>query len=394
MRWAAAAILSAWSCIMFPNWAGADSLASQLDNLLRKKGLQTVDTVVPVLVQSVARAADFPTVATGPDFAYEYRPDSIGFERSVRPLSPVLVETAQTVGRHVLQIGGSSLWTKFNRLDGKLLEHTEANFTFTGETAEGQPLRIPGTLKFDAFTIQDFVFSAFATYGVTDRWDVGLVIPGVFTMLEARGQREVEIDNTSIPLDRFDIDDSKLGIGDVLLRSKYVFYPNNGLSVAPTLALRMPTGNQANFQGTGDTTVTPGLTATHTNGRFGFFASAGVDVPPSDLERTAVRYGTALSFRILAQLSLIAEVSGRSTLVDDTFFVVVPVSPSVPLDAPSPFVRRLPATIPRADAVDGAIGLKARLLPGYVGFVSVIFPLTKGGATAPVTPLAGVEIHF
>src|SRR5262249_26015245 len=244
VRWFATVLLATASVMTIER-----ALATQLDDLLRRKGFQTTDTVVPVLLQTVARAADFPTAASGPDFVYEYRPETGTFERSTRPFSPVLVEAARTVGRHVLQIGASFLWSDFNRLDGALLRNTRPTFSFVTPplTPTGPPRPIPGALTFDRFGIEDFVFSGLVTYGVTERWDVGLVVPGVATTLRVTGQSQVRVEKETIPLNRFDIDDSKLGVGDIILRTKYVFEPGGGMTIAPTFALRMPSGNQDNF---------------------------------------------------------------------------------------------------------------------------------------------------
>ena len=384
MRWIAAVLAAAAALIMVGGRAAADSLASQLDNLVSTKGFQRTDPIVPTLVRTVARSADFPTAATGPDFAYEYRPDTGGFERSTRPLNPVLVEAAQTIGRNALQIGVSMLWSGLNRQNGGLLSNTRAGFEFRGSTSEG-PVRIPGTLTFDEFRIEDFVFSGLVSYGITDRWDVGLVVPGVLTSLQAQGRSTAHVvgQNLTLTLDRFDIDDSKLGLGDILLRTKYALDPVWGIAVAPTLVLRLPTGNPNDFQGLGDTTLTPGIAATRSGERLGFYADAGFEFNADDLSRSAFRYGMALSVRMLESASIVAELTGKSTVTDDTF--------SVPVAGTT---RQLPASVPRSDIVSGAVSVKARLLPRSVAYVSVLFPLTKDGVTAPVTPIGGVEIHF
>ncbi len=385
MRGIAAGVAVTMAITMVVERATAASLATQLDDLLTHKGFQQVDTIVPTLVRTVARSADFPIAATGPDFAYEYRPETGTFERSARPFNPVLIEVPQTLGLHVLQIGISMLWSGFNRQDGGLLRNTKAGFTFTGTTPENETVPIPGNLTFNDFRIEDFVFSGVVTYGITERWDVGLVVPAVLTTLKAQGRSTVRIagENLLVTLDRFDIDDSKLGVGDVLLRTKYALDPLWGITFAPVFVLRLPTGNPNNFQGIGDTTLTPGVAAMHSGERVGFYADAGFEFDADDLSRSAFRYGMALSVRILKYASIIAELTGKSTVSDDTF--------SVRLAGTS---RELPASILRSDIVSGAVSVKARVLPGCVAYAGALFPLTKDGVTTPVTPLAGLEFHF
>src|SRR5690242_18361756 len=153
--------------------AHAASLAAQLDDLIRRRGLQPTDVIVPTLAESVARGADFPTAASTPTFVIEFSNQEAEVPTSVaRPLSPVVVDAAQSVKGGTLQIGGTFLWSEFNRIDGALLSNTQAPFVFRGQTPEGDPLFIPGTLKFDRFGIENVVLAGLATYGITDRWDV------------------------------------------------------------------------------------------------------------------------------------------------------------------------------------------------------------------------------
>ena len=112
--------------------------------------------------------------------------------------------------------------------------------------------------------------------------------------------------------------------------------------------------------------------------------------PPEDLDLVGFRYGMAASVRVLPSVSLVGEVTGRSTITDETISVPFGAPGRIPLGG----AVEVPATLPRSDVVAGSVGIKARLLPHCVGYVSVIFPLVKDGVTAPVTPIGGVELMF
>src|SRR5262249_19834800 len=156
VRWFATVLLATASVMTIER-----ALATQLDDLLRRKGFQTTDTVVPVLLQTVARAADFPTAASGPDFVYEYRPETGTFERSTRPFSPVGVGPARPAGRHAPQTGPLSLGGAFIRRDAPPPRNPGPPSSFPPPplTPTGPPRPIPGALTFDRFGIEDFVFS-------------------------------------------------------------------------------------------------------------------------------------------------------------------------------------------------------------------------------------------
>ena len=386
MRGIAAGVAVTMAITMVVERATAASLATQLDDLLTHKGFQQVDTIVPTLVGTRWREA--PTsrsprpVRTSPTSTVpKLAPSSEARDRSTQSSSRYPRPWVCMFSRLGYRCCGAVSIGQ----DGGLLRNTKAGFTFTGTTPENETVPIPGNLTFNDFRIEDFVFSGVVTYGITERWDVGLVVPAVLTTLKAQGRSTVRIagENLLVTLDRFDIDDSKLGVGDVLLRTKYALDPLWGITFAPVFVLRLPTGNPNNFQGIGDTTLTPGVAAMHSGERVGFYADAGFEFDADDLSRSAFRYGMALSVRILKYASIIAELTGKSTVSDDTF--------SVRLAGTS---RELPASILRSDIVSGAVSVKARVLPGCVAYAGALFPLTKDGVTTPVTPLAGLEFHF
>ena len=93
----------------------------------------------------------------------------------------------------------------------------------------------------------------------------------------------------------FGIDDESTGVGDLLLRTKYHFFTSNGFNLASGLALRIPTGDENNFQGLGDVVLTPYLALSQEWSRFAFHFQAGFDVNADDTERSRARYGIGLT---------------------------------------------------------------------------------------------------
>jgi outer membrane putative beta-barrel porin/alpha-amylase len=71
------------------------------------------------------------------------------------------------------------------------------------------------------------------------------------------------------------VDDDATGVGDLLLRTKYHFLSLNGFNLASGLSLRLPTGDEDDFQGLGDVVVTPYLTVSQEYGRFDFHLQVG-----------------------------------------------------------------------------------------------------------------------
>ena len=380
MRWSAVVVAAGLigCAARRPLWAA--SLAGQLDAIIRGKAFQPIDVEVPLLERTVLQGADFPVAATTPDFAYRFDPDQGVYERVPKSAGPLFLDTADTVGKRVLEVGLSFLFSEFARRDGKRLPGTVPRFRFRGEPVTGRAFDLLGKLVFDRFDLSASVLSLSATYGLTARWDVGAVVQGVRTALDARGRTELTVQGVTVPLERVAIDDTKIGFGDVLLKTKYSFGEVWGFAVAPALTLRIPTGDTENFQGLGDFTVGPRLFISRQIGPHAVHADLGTAVDADDLRGSKASYGVGVSLRVWEGISLLGELFGKSAFVADEFKV----------EGPLPAV----ATLPRTDIVDAAIGIKTHLLKSGVAFVSVVLPVTSDGIRAEAVPVGGIELTF
>ena len=117
------------------------------------------------------------------------------------------------------------------------------------------------------------VFAFFANYGLTDRWDVGIVVPVISVDARASAHAEVvPVSGTAGIHSFFGQDElqnsatggSETGIGDVVVRTKYNFLRDQG--AAPDLSLlaqvTAATGDEKKLlQGTGETRYKAGLIA-------------------------------------------------------------------------------------------------------------------------------------
>jgi hypothetical protein len=368
-----------WCSVEGPLWAA--SLADQLDAILRQKAFQPLDVEVPLLERTVLQGADFPLASTTPDFAYRFDPDLGVYERVPKSAGPLFVDTADTVGEKALEVGASLLFSEFTRRDGDRLPGTVPRFNFLTKAVGEQSIALRGKLVFDRFDLSASALSLSVTYGVTARWDVGAIVQAVETVLDARGRTEINVQGFTVPLERFAIDDTKFGVGDVLLKTKYVLGEVQRFAVAPSLTLRIPTGRTENFQGLGDFFVTPGLLISRQIGPHAVHTELGIAANANDLGGSKARYGIGASLRVREGISILLELVGKSALVEQAFEVET-----------APF--RGVATLPRTDIVDTAIGVKARFLSSGVAFLSVVLPVTRDGVRADAVPVGGVELTF
>jgi hypothetical protein len=362
----------------------------------------TLTTLGLLIQQMVPRASDFPAISTVPGLTFHYNSQAQLFERSSTSLGPVFVERAQTLGWGKFDLGFSYLFIDFDEFNGADLDHIAF-------TAQHSPDPIAGndtaTVRFERFTLQSHVLSFFATYGLTDQWDVNLLLPLVSTYWSMRSR--ARLDNENGPVHFFDSDpqltertfaahDDKTGVGDLQLRTKYRLWNGERFNLASAFALRLPTGEEENFQGLGDTTLTSFLTLSYEYGLFHAHTSGGVEINFDDTDRSRVRYAGGVTLQVIEQLALSADVLGSANLATDRIAVNVPTFDNHVSATSSPLLSgftHVTSTL-RTDIVDLAVGMKANLFRSVSGFVTVFIPLNDEALRSDLIPAVGLEVSF
>jgi hypothetical protein len=401
-------------------WAGdtaAESLRGQLDAAVLQgvtlstdenhvahfsnESLTEVGSQIEVLAAS---AADVPAIATAPGFTFQYDPELKVVTRTRSALGTLFVDRADTVGKGTFEVGAAYVYLDFVDLDGDSLEGSEFTLDHaqdTGEEFENDKAK----LIFDEFVLQSHVIPFFLTYGITDRWDVNVVVPLMHTRLKTDARFVIQepraVGAGGEPVHEFDdgsrtkrvrVSDSKTGVGDLLLRTKYRLSDDlGGFKAATVFALRIPTGEEEDFQGTGDVILSPGVIASRSFGRFDAHANLGFDIDASDVDGSRVRYGLGVSFGIIEGLGIFAELFGSSGLTDreldfdrqqrdpDTGAVQGTVTETVSV---------------RTDVVDVSAGFKFSVFDRLVGYAGAIVPVTDDGLRTDVVPVGGFELTF
>jgi len=357
--------------------AYARSLASQFDQILRFEGsLETsprfrreLERVIVTFQENAVRTADFIATATTPGFAYSYDPNTGTFTRTETSRGSVYVEPADTLGRGGINLSFAYLYADFTELDGVSLEDS-----LPARQRRGADELDIETRKFD---FRSQVFSVSSTYGITDRWDINLLVPVFLTTLKLNGTSTLLIPGARPFVNTFVANDSKLGIGDLLLRTKYRFPDLLGLQVASELILRLPSGNVDNFQGLGEVTVTPFLIAQRALGPHLLRANLGVEMNANDASQSRLRWAAGVTFRLLRYVSFSVDFVGSSGFVDHHFTA-----------------GDVSGVIARTDVADAVASFEFSLWRQVVAQVGAIVPLTDDGLQADVLPAGWIGARF
>ena len=169
------------------------------------------------------------------------------------------------------------------------------------------------------------------------------------------------------------------GVGDVLLRAKYVLWRKWPADVAAGLGLSLPSGNQDDFQGTGTTRVQPALIVSRVIAqRFEPFFNLGVDLNADDVDRSVVRWAVGATGRIVEPLTAGLVFLGRHELA----------APADPI--PAPFFSQ----IERSDMFDASAGLRYRFAESGFIAANAVVALNDQGVRADVIPTLEIEYAF
>ncbi len=400
--------------------AHARSLSSKLNEFVSNvtnplAGVQIAEPLTPIIKRAAIRGADFPVASTTPGFVYRYDPEVGMFERS-DSLGPVFLERSDTIGKGRVDLGFSYLYTDLTEFDGEdfaddMLLASQVNNV---STTSG-PVNVAGAFQGTDFSLRYHSFTFSGTYGVTDRWDVNVIVPLLYTILDLEGDAVAAaqfldtggiIGNTEparVSFSDFVDSNDAFGVGDVQGRTKYRLMEGGIVDMAATFAVRFPTGEEDNFQGLGDFTLTPSLVASKNFGPHNVHMQLGVEFNTDDMDRTRGRYGIGGALQIIESVAFLVELIGSSSFTDDEFDIATVKAGEITPDQlllPSQFVKRQTATeivafVPQSNIIDIATGFKFNIAGRVVAYVSAIIPITNDGLrTSTAVPTGGLQYSF
>jgi hypothetical protein len=366
---------------MVSTTAEAQSIADGLSKLLTQ---QTPPPPGYVRDQSAAQAtfatvaglfkaelASIPAASSSGGFVYRFNPAFGTAERSSESFGPFFSERVLRDGRGHLSLGLAYQMADFSTLQGADL--TSGAFPTNAARFAGKldPFSVDTlTLKLEESTV-----TGFASYGITDRLDVGAVVPVI--RLRFSGQRVNKfLSQTTLQSDQAG---SATGLGDVALNARFRLMGSAGSGLAVGTDVRLPTGREDDLLGGGKTqwrflgiaSAERGIVAVHANGGFGLggvsreqFVSGAVTVAAS------------------AKMSLVAELIDRRLT---GLYSVSDVYEPHPVVAGVETMRWLPSQtgVRTAYFVSGA---KWNVLGNWLLNAEVLTRLTDTGLKARFTP--------
>jgi Putative MetA-pathway of phenol degradation len=269
-----------------------------------------LSTFAPINEAVGIQASQLPLASPSSGITFVYDPALKTFAPSAdESLGPIVGNRATTIGKRRLFLGFSYQYFNFNSIDGQNLSNIPAVLQHQAFPVPN-PQGIPSCDNQTALTttngyagapcfVRDFIqttnnidltihqYTIYATYGITNRLDFSVAIPILKVQMGVTSQATI-VPNSVVPAAvgapgnvwhsfnttnpvlasqcvsqvpclsaKFSDSGSASGIGDVVLRGKYTVYNGERFAVAAGVDVRLPTGDELNFMGSGATGVKP-----------------------------------------------------------------------------------------------------------------------------------------
>jgi len=374
-------------------------------------------TIISFLTNAIgSNVANFPVSAAsgGSTFSFE---GGVPI-RTSNSSGPVFGERAQTLGRGRTLVALTRSGATFKTLRGVDLRNLQFTFTHANSDFEGcdsiaggdcSLLGVPTleneTIGLDlALDVRLSVTAFLLTYGLTDRVDLGVVLPLVSTSIQGSSSAQINPfgpppavhffggtpEDPILTSSRF-VEGSATGIGDVAARVKIALRRAEPVSVGVLADVRFPTGSSEDLLGSGSFAAR-GLAIV--SARFGDFsphANVGYLYRGGDFESDAV-LATAGFDHLLSPWATLA-----ADLITELQVGTSPLQVPAPVVIESPYRRVIrTTTIPdrRDDLVNASLGVKLTAAAGLTFLANGEWPLNRGGLRPDIIWTLGMEYNF
>jgi hypothetical protein len=400
----------------------------------------------------MVQLSTFPLGSSAGGFTYTFDQSLGTFRRASTSFGPAFAERAMTIGRNRINAGFMYQHVRYSSFEGQdlgdgsikiYLRHTECctpgggggtggggggggggagpieqpNGTRLSPPFEGDLIEAALSLEATAQT------AAFAVnYGLTNRWDVGLVVPIVHVDLDADVQATIirlasandplthtfETGNPNATEKTVHEDGSATGLGDAVIRTKYRLLGAGEMGLAAAADIRLPTGDRNNLLGAGGQTKiffiqSAGSNRLMQHANFGYTASWG-HVPSSGLlsqlgGEEAVpdefNYAAGLEFVVESRLTIVGDVLGRT--LRDAGRLGIASKSFVYQGRTAPETAAFDEFEPREGNLNltlGTVGFKYNPFGNVLVSTSVLFPMSSPGLRSKYSVAIGLDYTF
>lgn len=321
---------------------------------------------------------------------------------------PIFAERAHSLGRGRVLVGANVSTIKFRSIRGVPLNDLRFNVThenavnpndFGDPVHENDVLAVRAAIELDAY-----VTSAFLSYGLTDRVDVGFAIPFVVSTLRGHSVGEI-VPFNGVPVHYFGGDDQNpqltatgttsgtaAGVGDIAARVKVNLVANEAASGMALMGeVRLPTGSEEDLLGSGDFSARFFGVWSGRSGNLSPHVNFGWVSRQSDTQNSSVIVTAGFDQLLTPSLTFAAEMISEWQMGDNLIDLPPPVTFN------QPYVRTIaPTNVPdiKDNQFNASLGGKYTTARGLSFVANALIPLNRGGLRPWSILTAGLEYTF
>lgn len=329
-----------------------------------------------------AQIGAIPFASSGAGFAFRYDEDLGTFVQVATSFGPIYAERADTIGDGRFNANLSFTSFKYDEFLGQDLDNLIVTALHEPNTQPPDDVRT--TFELDTVDIDldlDIRINALVfagTYGLTDRLDVGFLIPfaDVDMRIDARAE-VIKSPENPIPADVHTFEGgpespndsargSAQGLGDILLRAKYHWLKSDQHNVAVALQVKTASGDDEDFLGTGEATVRPLMIYSRTFGSFTPHLNLGYEFNLDDSDQNSIEYAAGFDVGT-EKVTLAVSVLGSREVSGDGIADTI---------------------------VSGAAGVKWNPFGNYIFTGNVLVPLNDDGLRSDFITTIAFERNF
>ena len=389
----------------------------------------------PINSEIGVQLSQLPLASPASGFVFSFNPSLGVVTRSAESFGPILTDRAETIGKKKLFVGVSYQFFNFDQADnvnlrnfGAVLTHEpEPTVCATAPSTPGCSTTGVPTYTHDIVATQNSVslkvhqVTVVATYGITDRLDISLAVPilevrmamysdaNIFNFEPPPTNHAFAVPTTASKYENFISPTNALffngnsarGIGDLVIRGKFLAWKGEHSSVAVGVDGHLPTGDANNFLGAGTWGVRPFVTYTY-SGRVSPHASAGfqgngdsvlagnITTQPATNAHLPdiLTYSAGVDAGIIRRLSISFDFLGQS-LRD-----AAKVASSTYTDYVGATHSDIATSIGTVNQANIAGGFKANLVRNLLFTGNVLYQTNHAGLHSKPVPLLGLSYTF
>ena len=227
-------------------------------------------TTLNLLNRNIAsQLTSFPLGSSSGGFTFTLDPTLGVLSRNATSFGPLFAERAITSGRKKFTVGVSYQQNIFEKLEGLDLRAGDIHLALFHQDVNGDGSNLDPFYEGDvidsslSLRVETNTRVLFGNYGVTDRLDIGLVVPFVSVDIDSSITAQInDLATNPFPVHRF-LNGTKTnvftesggaaGLGDIVVRGKFAAVQKDNFGFALAADVRLPTGDEQDLLGAGTT---------------------------------------------------------------------------------------------------------------------------------------------